>query len=493
MSLRDSSYRGITKAFGIFGGVQVISIIVLLIRSKIIALYLGPSGLGISTLFNSTLTMVGSIAGLGIAFSAVRDIAESKSTDNDFLISQTITVFRKWIWVTGFLGVIIVLFFAKPLSLWTFNSADYTWSFVILAISLLLTSYSNGQKSILQGLGQLKKMANMTVWTSLLGLITLPLYFFYGNKGIVPAIVVTSFITALVSKFFSKDIKINSVKLSNHQAFKLGTNMIKIGLLVTLSGLLYTLWTNVLNIFINKLNGPDDVGLYQAGWMITNQSVGLIFTAMGVDYYPRLAAINSNNKKITVQVNQQSEIMLLIIGVLISLLLVFVPFIIKILLTDSFLVISNFIRLTALGILFKAIHWCLGYVILAKGDTRLYMVSEFLGISMMFLFYITGYYFSGVDGIGYAYILSYVFFLVIYYSILKRKYEFTFSKSAIKISIIMITFCTLIYLLSLFYDGTILVLLELLLCLIIIIFALFELNKRLQLVDFIKQFVKEIK
>jgi len=489
MSSSSSSYRNILKAFGIFGGVQVVTILVLLVRSKVVAIYLGPSGLGVATLFNSTLATIGAIIGLGISFSAVREIAAANSTEDKFLIGQTITVFRKWIWFTGFVGVFIIVVFARQISVWTFGSNTYTYSFVFLAITILLTAYTNGQKTILQGLGKLKKMANMTIWSSILGLVTLPLYYLFGLNGIVPAIIITAIISVLISWYISKDVKVQSVKIENRQVFILGMSMVKIGLLVTISGLFYTLGTYVLNIFINKINGPNDVGLYQAGWMITNQAVGLVFAAMSVDYYPRLAALNKDNIRINEQVNHQAEIMLLIIGTIVSLLIIFIPFVIKLLLTDSFLTISNFVRLSSLGILFKAVHWCLGYVILAKGDTRLYIISEFSGTTIMFLSYFAGYYYLGIDGIGYAFILSYIIYLSIYYFILNKGYGFKFNETLIKIFLIITSISTLIYLVSLLVNGTLNIFLVGTLALTLVTYSIKELNKRISFKGIFNQFV----
>ena len=490
MSSTNNSYRNITKAFSIFGGVQVVTILILLVRSKFVALYLGPSGLGISSLYNSTLSILVAITGLGISFSAVKDIAAANATEDKLITSETIIVFRKWVWFTGILGAIITLAFAKTLGTWTFGNTLYTWSFVFLSITILLTAYSNGQKTILQGLSKLKKMANMTIWGSIFGLVTLPLYYFYGQNGIVPAIIISAIISAIISWFFSKDIKVESIKISNRKVYHQGLSMVKLGLLVTLSGYFYLLGTYILNIFINKMNGPTDVGLYQAGWMITNQAVGLVFTAMSVDYFPRLAAINSDNFKIKELVNQQAEIILLIMGVLIVLLIIFVPFAIKLLLTNSFLSISNFVRLTSLGILFKAVHWCLGYVILVKGDTKLYMICELTGTSIMFLSYMAGYYLFGVDGIGFAFIFSYIFYIVLYYLIIYNSYKFSFNKSFIELYLIIITISLSVYIVSLLFNGVLFIILESILSVLIISYSYNELNKRLLIKDMISKFIQ---
>jgi O-antigen/teichoic acid export membrane protein len=491
MTSNVNSYRYILKAFGLFGGVQIVTILVLLLRSKVVAIHLGPHGIGISTLFNSTLTTITTILGLGISFSAVREIASANSYQESFLLRQTITVFRKWIWFTSLLGVFVIIFFSKQISIWTFGNNSYTYSFIFLSINILLTTYSTQQLTILQGLGKLKKMAKMKIWGSIFGLLTLPLYYFYGLNGIVPSIILSAFLSAVISRYFSTDLNVKSIKIENRQAFILGLNMVKVGILVTISGLFYTFGTYSLNIFIDRLNGPNDVGLYQSGWMITNQAVGLIFTAMSVDYYPRLVSLKEDNNRLNAHVNQQAEIMVLVIGSLIGLLIIFIPLVIRLLLSDKFLSITNFVRLTSLGILFKAVHWCLGYVILAKGSTRLYVINEFLGITIMFLSYVIGYYYFGLDGIGYAFIFSYIIFLLIYYYLLHSIYSFRFNKSLVSIFLFITCSCTLIYFSSLIKNELISGLLKSLLFILLLSFSIKELNNKLLLKDIFYRFVRK--
>ena len=91
-----SSYRQIFKATSLFGGVQVFNIIISIIRSKIIAVLLGPTGMGISGLFTSTTSLVGSLTNFGLGTSAVRNISEARETNDKGRISKIITVNRNF-------------------------------------------------------------------------------------------------------------------------------------------------------------------------------------------------------------------------------------------------------------------------------------------------------------------------------------------------------------------------------------------------------------
>ena len=80
MSEEQSSYRQIMKATSIFGGVQVYNIIISVIRSKFIAVLLGPTGMGISGLLTSTTGLIGNITNLGLSTSAVKNVAAANAS-----------------------------------------------------------------------------------------------------------------------------------------------------------------------------------------------------------------------------------------------------------------------------------------------------------------------------------------------------------------------------------------------------------------------------
>ena len=79
MSENKDSYRNVMKATSIFGGVQVFNILIAIVRSKCIALFIGPSGMGIASLLNSTLGLINGVSNLGLERSAVKDISFAPS------------------------------------------------------------------------------------------------------------------------------------------------------------------------------------------------------------------------------------------------------------------------------------------------------------------------------------------------------------------------------------------------------------------------------
>ena len=53
----------------------------------------------------------------------------------------------------------------------------------------------------------------------------------------------------------------------------------------------------MLSAFISKTGSLSDVGLYNAGLAIVDGYVGMVFTAMATDYFPRLSGVIGDDSK----------------------------------------------------------------------------------------------------------------------------------------------------------------------------------------------------
>lgn len=425
----QSSYRQIFKATSLFGGVQVFNILIGVIRVKFVAVLLGTKGVGIIGLLNSPLQLITSITGLGISFSAVKDVSEANSSGDQNRISRIILTLRRWSWLTGFFGVIVTIGFAPLLSQWSFGNREYTWAFIWLSLTLLLQAISKGQSAILQGTRQLNSMAKAGVIGSALGLVTsIPLYYWFGIKGIVPALIVTAVTGLLLSWHFSRKVVIVKIKLTPSETYASGLKMAKLGVSMTIAGFITSLSAYILNTYISKHGGVEQVGLYNAGWGVVGQYTGLIFAAMATDYFPRLAAVQTDNEKVRTLVNQQVDATLLIVSPLLVLLIVMMPIVVRVLYTPAFLPVVMFAILTLLGIPFKAISWAMGYIYLAKGDGRLFITMEIISGFVILVLNLLFYILYGLNGLGVSFILTYILGSLFSFFVSKWKYEFSFPR-----------------------------------------------------------------
>lgn len=427
MSEEKSSYRQIMKATSVFGGAQVFQIIIAIIRSKFIAVFLGPVGMGISGLLSSTTGIIGGLTSFGLSTSAVKDIAAAHGVGNVSRLSTVAAVFKRLVWITGFLGMLLMIVLSPWLSQLTFGNKEYTLAFVFISCTLLLNQISAGQGVILRGTRQIRYSIQSGMIGSILGLITtLPLYYFYGIKGIVPGIIIASVTSLLLTWYFSKKVSIPSIRVSKATTILEGKGMVKMGIMISLSGLIMQGAGYIDRVFISNIGGVDQVGLFSAGFAIINTYVGMVFTAMSADYYPRLSGVSHSNEESTKVVNQQAEIALLILAPIILVFLVYIHWVVILFYSTKFTPINDMILYAAMGMLFKSASWSVAFLFLAKSDSKLYFRNELLTIIYTILLNMFFYYYWGLTGIGISFLIVYVLYLFQVYYITNKKYGFTF-------------------------------------------------------------------
>lgn len=419
------------KATSIFGGVQVFNILIQIIRSKFVALLLGPSGMGFFGLLATTINLVSSVTNLGLSNSAVRNIAAANNgDDNDAKISYTVSIFRKLVWFTGLFGLLVVLVFSPILSSLTFNNTKYTYAFAILSVTLLVNQLAAGQRVLLQGMRQIKLLAQTNIIGSVGSLlVTLPLYYLYGIDGVVPAMVITAIVTLIIQFFFSRKIVVKKVSMSIREAIVKGSDMIKMGVILSLSGLISAVASYIVRVFISHNGSMADVGLYNAGFNIISSYVGLVFSAMTTDYYPRLAAVSKNKDECNILINNQFEVAIYILSPLLCIFIVFISWIVVFLYSSKFLPISEMVHWAIMGIFFKAMSWSIGVLIMARGDSKYFFWNELIANIYLLTLNILGYHFFGLEGLGISFLVGYIIHALQIYFFARIKYNFKLDNS----------------------------------------------------------------
>lgn len=435
------SYQSVLKATSLFGGVQVIRILITIIRSKVLASLLGPEGVAISNLFTRPLQLITTATQLGLDKSAVKEISFQHRKD-DASAYRSIAILQRLVWITGIAGALCMVFFSSFLSRFTFDTDAYTQSFMWLGLAVVFNQLAMSQMAILQGLRKLEFLAKANVLGSFLGLlVTIPLYFYFGLDGILPAIITTSGFVFFFAYVFAKRVVNSHTKLSTKNAFTEGKPMIKLGLALSISSIVGLLVAYLILVFVRYEGGTIEAGFYGAGIVILNTYVGLIFNAMSTDYYPRLAAICDNLQAIVKTVFEQAFIALLLITPIVIGFIAFAPIVIQLLYSGEFEPTVGLVRWGIVGMVFKAVSWSMGYIIIAKGDSKLFMKTTIGFNSLLLLLNILGYHYFGLVGIGAGLLLYFVIHFTVVRGIVFYKYGFRMSTGFYPIFIKCILLC----------------------------------------------------
>lgn len=410
--------------------------------------------MGIAGLLGSTLNFIGGMTEFGLSTSAVKDVAEASGSENLARVSEVAIVLRRLVWLTGILGTILTIVLSPWLSEVAFGNRNYTSAFVLISVALLLRQVSNGQLVMLRGMRRLKHLASVDLLSSVSGLfLVVPLYYFWGLRGIVPGIIVLSVVTLILSWHFSRKIKIERVRVSILRTFARGRQMIVLGFMISLSGLLALGSGYLVRIYVNRIGGIEQVGLYVAGFAIINTYVGLIFTAMSVDYFPRLSAAARNNEEAKRLINQQAEVALLILAPILTVFLVFMNEIIVLLYSNKFAGIHDFILWAALGMFFKAVSWAVAFILLAKGESKVFFWNELFASVYALGLNLLGYRLFGLTGLGISFMAGYMVYLLQVFIICKRKYDFSFTAMFYQVYAVQFVLALVCFLIVM-YTGT---------------------------------------
>ncbi|MFM7743747.1 MAG: oligosaccharide flippase family protein, partial [Verrucomicrobiota bacterium] len=183
------SFARILRASALMGAAQVITLAAGFVRTKIVALLIGASGVGlvgVLTAFNGNLA---ALAGWGLGTSGVRTISGASDEEK----TGKIAAVRRLGMVLSCLGLIAMAFLFWPIGWVTFKGSDYNAEMFIAGLAIPLTIATSMWSALLQAHGQLRTLAKSQVISALLGLLVgLPLIYLFGTKGVAASILLAA-------------------------------------------------------------------------------------------------------------------------------------------------------------------------------------------------------------------------------------------------------------------------------------------------------------
>ena len=375
---KETSYGHILKYTSLFGGIQGLNVLIGLVRNKLVAEILGPQGMGLISLFNTSVKLVSDSTNLGLSMSGVRSISEVYEHGDLPRLQQSITTIRLWSLLTASAGVLLAILLSPLLDNWTFNWGDHTLHYVLLSPIVGMMAITGCEMAILKATRHLRALAGISVFNVLLALLTsVPIYLLMGERGIVPSLVIIALSQMLLTIWQSWRLYPYKLELSR-AGFTDGMGMVRLGIAFVLAGILGSGADFVIRSYLNNVASLDEVGLYNAGYMMTMVYAGMVFSAMETDFFPRLSAVNTDVEQCNLTINRQIEVSLLLIAPMLVAFIVGLPFLLPLLYSRQFLPAIGMVQVMALALYFRALKLPLSYIPLAKGDSWSYLFLEML-------------------------------------------------------------------------------------------------------------------
>jgi len=353
-----------------------------------------------------------------------------------------------------------------------------------------------GQMVILQGTRHIGFMAKANLWGNAVGLaVSLVLYWFFREKGIVPAFITGSLIMLFFSARYSRKINVKKYPINRMEAFKHGLNPLRLGAFIVLVSIMETASMLLIKAFLIRSLGEDEglhaIGTLQPAWTITLIYISLVLKSMGTDFFPRLCSISGNASGMRRLVNEQTYIALLVTIPIVVFMIMFSKYVLGILYTSEFLAGTTLLQWHVLGSFFKVLSWPVAFILLAKNKGLQFLLSEivyfgvYLGVSYVLFPLI------GVTAVGVAYLLSYLSYLVALFIFVAFNYAFRWTRVNISVLVVGMILLFLSCICVKFFPGYIL-LSGIILTAISLAFSLFMLNRVVKISELLDKIKKRL-
>lgn len=436
-----NSYKAIIKATSLFSGVQGLNIILNIIRTKMVAIIIGPDGVALNSIYNESRELLHSTSNLGLDVSGVRGLSkayedmtaeENGRADATLLaamrrnITEEVAVLRSWVMLLALVGMLLCVLLSAPLSLMTFKDYDHVWGYVMLSPAVAFSTITCGELAVLKGLRRLKWIATVSLLNVVAGLVvSIPIYYVWGVDGVLAALVTLGLVTMLVACFFGYRAEPLRLVMTGNTLRK-GCGMLAVGANFVVCSIIGHLAVLGILSYLNNYASQEMVGLYSAGYTMTMTYAGMVFAAMETDYFPRLSGVVTKPRERAETLLRQQDVSLILIVPLLAAMIVVLPVLVPLFLSGEFESIVPMAQVTTVGLVFRAVYLPNAYVSLAAGDNKTFLIINIIG-AIDILLVIAGYRYYGLIGAGIALTVQNFIDMVLVMAISKWKYGVAFT------------------------------------------------------------------
>jgi PST family polysaccharide transporter len=428
-----SSYKQILKSSAVIGGSSIVNILLGIVRTKAMAMLLGPAGIGLMGTYNAVTDMVRAVAGMGVGDSGVRQIAEGVGTGNQLRIARSVVTLRRVVFVLGVAGALVLFVFSGPVCRMTFGNTEHVVPMAVLSITILFAAVTGGQAALIQGMRQIGNLARISVIGGVVGTVfSIPIVYFLGERGIVPSLVCVSAMSIVTSWWYARKIRVASVAVKWAETWSDAVPLLRLGFVFLAGGVMSSGVAYLARAVLVRWVDLEGVGLYQAASTLAGLYIDFILQAMARDFYPRLTATRGN-AECNRMVNEQTEVGLLLATPGILATLSFTPLLLGMFYTPKFAPAADILRWMVLGLLLRVAAWPMLIILPAKGESKLFFWAQFAAnaVYAALIFICVRYW--GLVGIGVASAGFYLFYAVATFVIVRRLSGFAFSAANLRL------------------------------------------------------------
>ena len=361
-----TSHREVFRSSAIIGGSSAINVIVGIVKVKVLAVLLGPAGIGLMGLYLNIMNVAATLAGCGTVSSGVRQVASSADD------AKTLSIVRRALLrgnlILGISGMAALWLLREPVAQLVFGESVHTAEVGWLGVGLLLTLIAGSQTAILQGLRRINDLAKLSILSAMVAAaVGILAVYFLGEEGVLWFVLTAPAVNFVVASYYAARLP-RPLTVSDHGAIRQQwTAMLKLGVPLMSAGLVVLMTQLVVRSIVLRELGLEASGYFQAAWIISMNYVAFLLNAMAMDYYPRLTMAMDDHKNAARLVNEQAEMALLLAGPVLIAMIALAPWVIQLLYAESFGPAAELLRWHVLGDILKLASVPMVFIFLATG------------------------------------------------------------------------------------------------------------------------------
>lgn len=308
-------------------------------RNKILALILGPAGIGLFAQLQSFQNLTANAVPMGMQVGALRYFAKYRATDRILLPTYVSTAGKVFLGLS-ILTATICLAFVKPLAGWVLDSRDLFWFLIPAIIGVPFLIQTQLWNTYLQAGLEMKTYSKVILTTSAVGLaMAVPLVYFWREAGAACHLMLVAMVGYAVVRLQIRRSMDPELRKDIRSA-RFNPNVLRALLRFGVANIpgfsIYLLVPFLVRTQIIRTLGFDANGIYQAVFAISVQYTSVPINALSTYALPKISQME-NVAEINAEVNRNLKLALLINTPAIMLILLNSTLVVRLLFSQKFL------------------------------------------------------------------------------------------------------------------------------------------------------------
>jgi len=406
------SFDKIFKTSAMTGAMSIVTMVAALLRGKVMAMCLGPAGVGLSGILNQVVALESQVLALGLPTVVVKSVAGADVEARPKVES----VIARLALALGVFGLVLGLVLSPLVAVATFKSFEHLPLVIAASLAVPAAILTSIWCAVIQGRGEVGFLArSQAAFAVVSALVALPLIWYGGLAGLGVSVVLAALIP--VAGLWSRRPR-HLTAASDDKGIR--DSLVRAGLSIIATIAIAQVAAYATRMVVVNQLGVFEAGLYQAALAVSGGLPGFVFSAMALDYYPRISAAKDGEEMVRVT-NMQVQASMVIATPLFVGMIVFGGQLLDFYYTEEFLGATELMAWMIASVAFRVISWPAGYWLVAKATPKEYLLIEGPAALLAPLVTIGLLPLAGLAGAGLAMVLSALVYALVIITFMRRR------------------------------------------------------------------------